>query len=321
MRKPPLPDFQRLQVHIARYRQALCREVAGLDQRLRQGKMHAVAFAELAAQYSWIWFDAYGVLNRGSEPVPGAGDTLNRLRAAGIPFCMVSNNASFSPEDIQTRLGAMGIHMAMEEIVTVGMAVKDFVRENNLDDQPYLWVGDQDSARCYAPQPQRLMVNHPQSSWRQEDARYVLFSGNQEYYGGIQEKILLASAQKRSLTFLLANADLVAPEALGSLNMVAGFTACEANIDGRFSVMGVGKPFRPVFELAWKRCGCPPWHQVLMVGDALETDILGGGALGMATCLTLTGLYGPMEGELEQVCDRVGIRPDYVVRSIGMEGQ
>lgn len=320
MWKPPPPNFARLENLIARYRADVCREQTGLDQRLRQGRMEKRSFCDLVENHAWIWFDAYGVLNRGCEPVAGAGETLRKLRQAGIPFCLVSNNATQSPEEIQATLGAIGIGVACEEIVTSGMVIRAFVAEKGLALLPYLWVGTPSSADCYAPNPQRFMVNHPQSVWDEDAAHYVLFSGNQDYHGGLQEKILLASEMRRGLPFLLANPDLVAPLPLGLSHTVAGFTACEVNADGRHPLMGIGKPFRPVFDLAWRRCGSPPWDQVLMVGDALETDILGGAALGVTTCLTLTGLYGPMRADLSQVCTRLGIRPDYVVESVAWEG-
>ncbi len=320
MPKPPIPDFSYLERHISRYRQLVCQGEDEINLRLRQGGVQRGGFSELVGQYSWIWFDAYGVLNRGTEPIPGAADTLERLRRAGIPFRLVSNNASNSPQELQNNLAKMGIYLHREEIVTSGMVVADFVQENRLGEQPYLWVGDLVSAHNYAPQPHRWMVNHPQSRWEKDAACYALFSGNQEYYGGAQEAILRASGERRGVPLLLVNADLVAPEAQGSLNLVSGFTACEAHGDGRFPLMGIGKPFRPVFETAWRSCGCPSWDRVLMVGDALETDILGGACLGTATCLTLTGLYGPMEAELENIGDRLGIRPDYLVQSIAWDG-
>ncbi|MBF0415267.1 MAG: HAD hydrolase-like protein [Magnetococcales bacterium] len=319
MSKPPVPDHGCLEKHIVHYRQMVCGHSVALDERVRRGTMQRVAFSDIVRRYSWIWFDAYGVLNRGTEPVPGAGETLRQLRRAGIPFRLVSNNASHAPEEIRANLAAMGIVLDLDDIVTSGQVVGDHVRELGYDTMPYLWVGAHDSARHYAPNPHALMVNHLGSTWREDAAEFVLFSGNQEYYGGVQERILLASGRVRSLPLLLVNADLVAPEPSGETHLVAGFTACTASAAGRHPLVGVGKPFRPVFDLAWKRCGYPPLDRVLMVGDALETDILGAAAFGVGTCLTLTGLYGPMAAILERVCFRMGIHPDYVVGSIAWE--
>lgn len=44
------------------------------------------------------------------------------------------------------------------------------------------------------------------------------------------------------------------------------------------------KPHRAIFTSALQRMGNPPPEQVLMVGDTLASDILGGNRVGMATC-------------------------------------
>ncbi|MBF0422286.1 MAG: HAD hydrolase-like protein [Magnetococcales bacterium] len=316
MTKPPLPAPEILDRYISRYRQMVCQGAEKSDLKLRSGAMRRVSLVEIASHYSWIWLDAYGVLNRGTEPVPGAGDTLLRLRRAGIPLCLVSNNATHSPSVIQSNLETMGITVGIEEIVTSGQVIQGFVRQHGFDNEPYLWVGSIASAHHYAPEPQSFMVNHPQSHWGKDSASYVLFSGNQEYYGGPQEQIFTASAAQRSLNLLVVNADLVAPEPLGSTILVTGYTACEVSMGNRHPLLGLGKPFQPVFDHAWKHCGCPPRERVLMVGDALETDILGAAVFGVDTCLTLSGLYGDRNSELEQICRQIGIVPDYIVPSI-----
>ena len=44
----------------------------------------------------------------------------------------------------------------------------------------------------------------------------------------------------------------------------------------------IGKPHRPIFEIALERLGCRP-PEAAMVGDSLATDVAGGRAAGMAT--------------------------------------
>jgi 4-nitrophenyl phosphatase len=44
----------------------------------------------------------------------------------------------------------------------------------------------------------------------------------------------------------------------------------------------VGKPHRPIFEMALERLGCRP-PEAAMVGDGLATDVAGGRAAGMFT--------------------------------------
>jgi 4-nitrophenyl phosphatase len=51
----------------------------------------------------------------------------------------------------------------------------------------------------------------------------------------------------------------------------------------------IGKPEKYMFELACTRLGLQP-QEVLMVGDRLDTDILGANRAGSRTALVLTGV-------------------------------
>jgi 4-nitrophenyl phosphatase len=51
----------------------------------------------------------------------------------------------------------------------------------------------------------------------------------------------------------------------------------------------VGKPSPPLYQQAMARMGTTP-ETTLVIGDRLDTDILGGVRLGMPTALVLTGI-------------------------------
>lgn len=74
-----------------------------------------------------------------------------------------------------------------------------------------------------------------------------------------------------------------------------------------------GKPFPAIYELALTRLSPrPERRRVLMVGDTLHTDVLGGRTMGFATAL-VTG-YGPIGGaNAFEAIRRSSIVPDYVV--------
>jgi ribonucleotide monophosphatase NagD (HAD superfamily) len=58
----------------------------------------------------------------------------------------------------------------------------------------------------------------------------------------------------------------------------------------------VGKPHRAMYDVALERLGLPA-QAVLMVGDRLNTDIMGAQTLGMMTALVLTGISTRQEAE------------------------
>jgi ribonucleotide monophosphatase NagD (HAD superfamily) len=53
----------------------------------------------------------------------------------------------------------------------------------------------------------------------------------------------------------------------------------------------IGKPHAPIFAAALAALGQPPTSRVLVIGDSLDHDILGGNRAGMATALIASGVH------------------------------
>lgn len=87
---------------------------------------------------------------------------------------------------------------------------------------------------------------------------------------------------------------------------VQGRKMQSAGITGYFSVVvdsemaGAKKPNRRIFDLAVVKAGTRPENSV-MIGDDLEADILGAGAVGLHTLH-----YDPGQGHLHDFCPRIG---------------
>ena len=185
--KPVIHNQEVLTPHYARYRALLCQQNGLLDHRLRAGRMEQLSFSALRQRYDLLLLDAFGVLNRGPEPIPGAVESVARLGKTGQPFLLLSNNASQSPERLQGELSRMGFSIRPSEICTSGMAVRPFVADSPFQGLPYYLVGTPDSAAAYAPDPANLCLNHqPGEAWRA--ARYILLCSNRDYYGTRQQQ-------------------------------------------------------------------------------------------------------------------------------------
>jgi NagD protein len=65
---------------------------------------------ERKAVESWLT-DMDGVLVHEGEPVPGAPEFVNRMKASGKPFLILTNNSIYTPRDLQARLGRMGFEV------------------------------------------------------------------------------------------------------------------------------------------------------------------------------------------------------------------
>ncbi|MBF0589654.1 MAG: HAD-IIA family hydrolase [Magnetococcales bacterium] len=315
--KPVIHDQEQLTPDYARYRTILCDIDTTLDGRLRGGTMKRTRFSEIAGQFDTLFFDAFGVLNRGRSAIDGAPQRLDALRQAGATMRVVSNNASQSPAKLVRRFAEMGFEIPLHEIVSSGMAVHPFVAESRFENRPYLLVGSQDSREAYAPDPQRLMVDDTSADdWKR--AEYILMCSNKHFYEADQHKQCLRLLKEHGASVLLANPDMVAPDVNDGIYAVAGYTTARLLDETPTApLMGIGKPFAPIFELALSTLDPATDPKcILMVGDTLDTDILGGAAMGFSTCLTLSGVYAGQGNRLEELCEIRGIRPDFVVNSI-----
>jgi hypothetical protein len=76
------------------------------------------------------------------------------------------------------------------------------------------------------------------------------------------------------------------------------------------SPLVAGKPGAALFETAARHSRV---ERALVVGDRLDTDILGGNRAGMATALVLTGV----DSVQTALAARLDERPDYMIRALG----
>ncbi|MDP6666507.1 MAG: HAD-IA family hydrolase, partial [Dehalococcoidia bacterium] len=74
----------------------------------------------------------------------------------------------------------------------------------------------------------------------------------------------------------------------------------------------LGKPYLPIFQEAARRAGS---DHVVMIGDQLETDILGANRAGIASAVVTTGInWRTKPGEFEGVPDEQV--PGYILASL-----
>ena len=130
-----------------------------------------------------------------------------------------------------------------------------------------------------------------------------------------RQTLLEASLKRAPRPVLVGNPDLVAPRETGLSREPGWFAHRLADRTGVMPVF-LGKPFGQVFDIAlgrFNRALRP--ERVLMVGDTLHTDILGGAQAGFATAL-VTG-YGALTGlDVTDAIAQAGLSPDFIVPNI-----
>ncbi|MCP4211835.1 MAG: HAD hydrolase-like protein [Halieaceae bacterium] len=108
--------------------------------------------------------------------------------------------------------------------------------------------------------------------------------------------------------FIGTNPDLLVPTEQG-FAPEAGTTLAALQAATGIAPTLIGKPERPLLDLALQRMQATPEHTAIL-GDRLETDILGGQCLGLTTILVTTGV------STEAQIAETGITPDHVVHGL-----
>ncbi|MCL4533789.1 MAG: HAD-IIA family hydrolase [Bacteroidetes bacterium] len=240
----------------------------------------------------YLLIDLDGVIYEGNRPLPGAVDFFLFMRERGIRFRLVTNNSSRTPKMYVDKLAAMGIRVAEDDVFTSAMATARYMSATAPTGSRVFIIGE--TGLVEAMQGAGFAVTP-------KDPAYVIigFDSHVDY-----EKMSTAClAIERGAKFIAANPDPYIPTEVGRLpgcGAIAAFiTACT---DQRPRV--VGKPEKEMVELALDSLGAAK-EEAALIGDRLDTDILGSERAGVASILVLTGVTSAADLQTATV------HPDY----------
>lgn len=244
-----------------------------------------------------ILFDLDGVVYRGSTPLPGAGDTFDYLDARGIPYCLITNNATLTARQYVQKLAAMDVKVPESAVLTSGVATARYLARLAPGGAPVYVIGE---VGLVEPLLEA-------GFWLDEHAPRFVCVGLDR--GLTYEKLKRASLAIRSgAGFVAANPDTTLPTEEG---LVPGCGAILAALETATDVSPkvVGKPSAEIVDLAVEMLGADK-ATTAIIGDRLDTDILAGRRAGIGTILVLTGVH--------QVADIASFeaRPEWTVRDL-----
>jgi len=247
---------------------------------------------ELIERYDALLFDAYGVLVHRDGPLPGACELLARLSHLGKPFYLVTNSAARLPEHAAQRYQGFGLTIESEQIISAGGLLKPYFAGNGLQGSRCAILGPEDTFH-FVSQAGALAV--PPS----EDFD-VLVIGDQigfpflESMDSVLSRLITKFDRGESPPLILPNPDLIYPKVNG-FGMTCGTmalvieTALKQRYPSRTDIRFVhlGKPETPLFEEAARRAGS---RKLVMIGDQMDTDILGACRFGIDSALVSGGV-------------------------------
>lgn len=240
--------------------------------------------------------DMDGVLYRGTELIPGADRFIRELCRRDIPFRFLTNNSQRTRRDVVARLVRLGLDVEERHVFTSAMATARFLAQQKPGGTAFV-IGE-GGLLTALHQHGYAVVDHAPD--------YVVVGEGRTF------NLELVEAAVR---MILGGAKLIAtnmdPNCPTQNGLRPGCGAMVAMLETATGVkaFSVGKPSPVMMRAARKELGLTT-DETTMIGDTMETDILGGAQLGFHTVLVLSGGTKPDD------LPRYAYRPDVVVPSV-----
>ncbi len=244
--------------------------------------------------------DMDGVIYRGKQLIPGAQNFVQRLLESKVPFLFLTNNAEQTPIDLKLKLEQLGIHGLTEDnFITAAMATAMFLKAQNRKPTP----------KAYVIGGAGLMneLYNVGFSISESNPDYVIVAKSSSF--GFEQLKKAVRFIDQGAKFIGTNPDMIDPVEGGMEPAAGTILAAIAAATGKKPYI-VGKPNALMMTLATRKLGVHPDNAV-MVGDRMDTDIVGGMEAGMTTALVLSGVTTP------EIMEQFPYRPDHVFNNVG----
>ncbi len=248
--------------------------------------------AGLASGYDVILSDVWGVVHNGLMAFERAAEALARFRAGGGKVVLMTNSPNPS-RFVEAQLDRLGVtRKAYDAIVSSGDVTVSLLIERA--GQSLFHLGPPEETALFE-EVFTLSGKTPRVAPLKQ-ASFVLCTGLADpwHETPADYEELLAAMRARNLELICANPDIVVEDG-GKLFYCAGAIAERYAVAGG-KVIQAGKPFAPIFARALELARGPGTKiidraRVLVIGDAMRTDIKGAHDQGFDSLFVTSGIH------------------------------
>jgi NagD protein len=243
-----------------------------------------------------VLIDMDGVIYRGADPIPGAIEFVNNLVDKKVPFLFLTNNSQRTRLDIAMKISRLGFKVGPAQIYTCGNATARFLARQ----KPHCtaFVLGETGLTTALHQDGIAVVD--------KDPDFVVVGEGRTYTFEMLEQA--TNLVLKGAKLIATNMDPNCPTATGTRPGCGAIVKLLEEATG-VKAFSIGKPNPIMMRDARKILGFTA-SNTFMIGDTMETDILGGLQLGYHTILVLSG------GTTEERLPTFAYQPDRVVKSV-----
>lgn len=242
-------------------------------------------------------FDMDGVLWKDENPLGDLKQIFQLINRDNIKYGFGTNNSTKTPEEYREKLGTLGIPSTPELIMTSAIALVKMMLNKFPNGGPVFIVGENG------------LINALNSAgfYHQDEKVLAVVGGldRQINYDKFKKVILLL---QQNVDFFFTNIDTTFPTPLGIIPGAGSILKAIEVASGRKAIVA-GKPEPLIFNYSISNLKSKP-ETTLVIGDRLDTDILGGINSNCPTAMVLTGISKKID------IIKSGIKPDFIFEDI-----
>jgi 4-nitrophenyl phosphatase len=229
--------------------------------------------------------DMDGVLWRVDTPIGDLKTLFAALRSKGYAIVLATNNSTRTIPQYLQHLDGFGVdHLEPWQIVTSAEAVGEYLQAKFPDGGPVYVVGEDG-----------LLEALRQRGFYLDQSAVVAVAAGMDRQINYQKLTTATRLIRNGAAFIGTNPDRTFPTPQG---LIPGTGSILAAIQAATDIqpLVLGKPGPYLYEMALQRLSLQP-AQALVVGDRLDTDIIGAQELGCPSALVLSGVSTAQEAQ------------------------
>jgi HAD superfamily hydrolase (TIGR01450 family) len=273
-------------------------------------------FKSIIDKYKVVFFDAFGVLKNYEGLLPGIEKTFAYLEEQGKEYYIVTNDASRSPVQLAESYHRGGLKaISPDRIVSSGMLTKEYL-DLKVKDGIVAYLGTRNSAHYIESSGMKTLPVSEINETNIDRVNALAFLDDEGFDWSKDLNKTVNLIRKRTIPVIVANTDRAYPLTISDVSIaIGGIAAMIESVVGK-QFIRFGKPDSQMFMFAYDlvRALAPiSKSEIVMVGDTLNTDILGGNKFGLDTVLVLSG--NTLSKNLDTIITATGIIPTYICES------